>query len=73
VGGARRFRKLWVDGGYQAEWLGHWVRALKHSYKIDLEITTTALGFRWSRGAGQWSAPLPGCSMIVAIAGIMNG
>ena len=26
LGGVRRLRKLWVDGGYQAEWLTQWVR-----------------------------------------------
>jgi transposase len=40
VGGVRRLRKLWVDGGYQAEWLTQWVRDLKHTYKIDLEVTS---------------------------------
>ena len=39
VGGVRRVRKLWVDGGYQAEWLLQWVRDLKRSYRIDLEVT----------------------------------
>lgn len=40
VSGRTRLRKLWVDGGYQAEWLGQWVRALKPTHKIDLEVTT---------------------------------
>jgi putative transposase len=39
VGGVKRLRKLWVDAGYQAEWLTQWVRELKHSHKIDLEVT----------------------------------
>ena len=39
LGGVRRLRKLWVDGGYQAEWLTQWVRGLKQAYKIDLEVT----------------------------------
>ena len=39
VGGVRRLRKLWVDRGYQAEWLTQWVSELKRTYKIDLEIT----------------------------------
>jgi putative transposase len=39
VGGVKRLRKLWVDGGYQAEWLALWVRDLKHTQKIDLEVT----------------------------------
>ena len=37
--GVKRLRKLWVDGGYRAEWLTIWVRALKHTHKIDLEVT----------------------------------
>jgi putative transposase len=39
AGGIRRLRKVWVDGGYQAEGLTVWVRSLKQSYKIDLEVT----------------------------------
>lgn len=42
VGGVRRLRKLWVDGGSQAEWLAQWVRDLKQTHKIDLEITSHA-------------------------------
>jgi putative transposase len=40
MGGVKRLRKLWVDGGYQAEWLVQWVKDLKHTYKIDLEVTS---------------------------------
>jgi putative transposase len=40
VGGGRRLRKLWVDRGYQAEGLTQWVRALKHTHKIALEVTS---------------------------------
>jgi putative transposase len=39
AGGVKRWRKLWVDGGYPAEWLALWVRDLKHTHKIDLEVT----------------------------------
>src|SRR5262245_23367276 len=38
VGGVKRLRKLWVDGGYQAAWLALWVRDIKHTHKIDLEV-----------------------------------
>lgn len=31
-----------VDGGYQAEWLAQWGRELKHTHKIDLEVTSHA-------------------------------
>ncbi len=37
--GTQRLRKLWVDGGYRAAWLMEWVRGLKQTYKIDLEVT----------------------------------
>jgi transposase len=40
VGGVRRLRNLWVDGGYQAEWLVQWVRDLKHTHKIEVEVTS---------------------------------
>lgn len=39
VAGVRRLRKLWVDSGYQAEWLAQWVRDLKRTHKLDLEVT----------------------------------
>jgi putative transposase len=39
VGGVRRLRNLWGDGGYQAEWLAQWVSDLKRTHKIDLEVT----------------------------------
>ena len=42
LGGVRRLRKLWVDGGYQAEWLTQWVSDLKQTYKIELEVTSHA-------------------------------
>lgn len=35
LSGVKRLRKLWIDGSYQAEWL----RDLKHTHKIDLEVT----------------------------------
>jgi putative transposase len=45
--GAKRLRKLWVDGGYRAEWLANWVKDLKHTHKIDLEVTdNTGPGFQ---------------------------
>jgi len=47
VGGVKRLRKLWGDGGYQAEWLTQWVSELKPTYKIDLEVTGhTGEGFQ---------------------------
>jgi putative transposase len=39
VSGVKRLRKLWVDGGYQAEWVAQWVSDLKQTHKIDLEVT----------------------------------
>src|SRR5262245_21417309 len=40
--GLKRLRKLWVDGGYRAEWLTLWVRGVKHTHKIALEVTENA-------------------------------
>ncbi len=37
--GAKRLRKIWVDGAYPAAWLEEWVRGLKQTHKIDLEST----------------------------------
>jgi putative transposase len=36
--GVKRLRKLWVDGGYRGEELKGWVRSLKQTHKIDLEV-----------------------------------
>ena len=36
--GVQRLRKLWVDGGYSGEALKAWVRALKKTHTIDLEV-----------------------------------
>jgi putative transposase len=45
--GVTRLRKLWVDGGYRAEWLRAWVWGLKQTHKIDLEIVEpSGKGFR---------------------------
>jgi putative transposase len=37
TGGVKRLRKLGVGGGYRAEWVTAWVRALQHTHKIDIE------------------------------------
>ena len=45
--GVTRLRKIWVDGGYEAQWLRDWVRGLKQTHKIDLEIVEhTGKGFQ---------------------------
>jgi putative transposase len=47
VDGVTRLRTLWVDGGYRAEWLHTWVRGLKRTHKIDLEVVEhTGKGFQ---------------------------
>ena len=45
--GVKRWREIWVDGAYPAEWLEAWVRGLKQTYKIDLESTTNKEGKRF--------------------------
>lgn len=45
--GVTRLRKIWVDGGYEAQWLCDWVRGLKQPHKIDLEVVEhTGKGFQ---------------------------
>ena len=45
--GVTRLRKIWVDGGYEAQWLCDWVRGLKQTHKIDLEgVEHTGQGFQ---------------------------
>ena len=52
--GVKRLRRLWVDGGYRAEWLRQWVWGLKQTHKITLEVVDkTGPGFhllprRWT-------------------------
>jgi putative transposase len=52
--GLKRLRRLWVDGGYRAEWLRQWVWGLKQTQKITLEVVDkTGRGFhvlprRWT-------------------------
>ena len=36
--GVRRLRKIWVDGGYSGDPLQKWVRSLKKTWKISLEV-----------------------------------
>lgn len=44
--GVKRLRKIWVDGGYEAQWLHDWVYGLKQTHKIDLEVVErTGKGF----------------------------
>jgi putative transposase len=45
--GVKRLRKIWVDGGYQAQWLCDWVRRLKQTHKVDMEVVEhTGKGFQ---------------------------
>lgn len=45
--GVTRLRKIWVDGGYEAQWLCDWVRGFKRTHKIDLEVVEhTGKGFQ---------------------------
>jgi transposase len=45
--GVTRLRKIWVDAGYDAQWLRDWVRGLKPTHKIDLEVVEhTGKGFQ---------------------------
>jgi putative transposase len=51
--GVKRLRKIGVDGGYGAEWLWTWVRGLKRTHKVDLEVVEhqgkgfQVVPFRW--------------------------
>jgi transposase len=45
--GGRRLRKIWVDAGYEAQWLADWVRSRKQTHKMDLEVVKhTGTGFQ---------------------------
>jgi len=45
--GVTRLRKIWVDGGYEAQWLCDWVHGLKQTPKIDLAgVEHTGKGFQ---------------------------
>jgi transposase len=44
--GVKRLRKIWVDKGYEAQWLREWARGLKQTHKIDVEVVErTGKGF----------------------------
>jgi putative transposase len=53
--GAKRLRKIWVDGAYPAEWLEEWVRGLKQTHKIDLESTTNQAGKGFQVVPWRWA------------------
>jgi putative transposase len=53
--GAKRLRKIWVDGAYPAEWLEEWVRGLKQTHKINLESTTTKEGKGFQVVPWRWA------------------
>jgi putative transposase len=36
--GVTRLRQIWVDAGYDAQWLRDWIRGLKQTHNIDLEV-----------------------------------
>lgn len=42
--GQRRLRKVWADSAYGKEGFGAWLRGLKASFKIDLEVSGTHKG-----------------------------
>jgi putative transposase len=45
--GVTRLRNIWVDGGYDAQWLCAWVRGLKRTHPVDLEVVEhTGKGFQ---------------------------
>ena len=54
--GARRLRKIWVDGAYPAKWLEEWVRGLKQTHKIALEATTHQEGKGFQVVPWRWAA-----------------
>jgi transposase len=55
--GVTRLRKLWVDGGYRAEWLHAWVWSLKRTHKMDLEVVEhTGKGFARGQSLRQIAA-----------------
>jgi len=45
--GVTRLRKIWVEGGYDAQWLYDWVGGLKRTHKVDREVVEhTGKGFQ---------------------------
>jgi putative transposase len=53
--GVKRLRKIWVDGAYPAAWLEEWVRGLKPTHKIDLEVTTHKEGKGFQVVPWRWA------------------
>lgn len=60
--GVTRLRKLWVDGGYRAEWLRTWVWSVKRTYQLDLEVVEhTGKGLQVFPIGGWSNGPSRGC------------
>jgi transposase len=69
--GGRRLRKIWVDQGYEAQWLKEWAAGLKQTHKIDVEVVDAkARGSRSNSTAGKSNARFRGFAMIDATVGI---
>jgi putative transposase len=57
--GVTRLRKIWVDAGYEAQWLWAWVYGLKKTHKIDLAVVEhTGQGFQVVKHRWKVERPL---------------
>jgi putative transposase len=77
--GAKRLRKIWVDGAYPAQWLEEWVRGLQQTHKIDLESTSHQAGkgfhvvpWRWGRDYERLTANSAAMIQISMIRLLLN-
>ncbi len=52
--GQRRLCKLWADNAYGKEGLGQWLRALKATFKIDLEVSASQKGVGFQVIPRRW-------------------
>jgi putative transposase len=71
--GVKRLRKIWVDGGYEAQWLRDCVHSLKQTHKINLEVVEhTEKGFVVIKQRWKVERTLAWLSMSVGIVAIMK-
>jgi putative transposase len=70
----QRLQKMWVNGGYDAQWLRDGVGGRQQPPKMDRQVVTrTCKGFTVLPQRGKWSGRWRGSCMTIARVGRMSG
>jgi putative transposase len=70
--GVKRLRKLWVDGGYAGQDLNAWVRSLKKTHTIDLEVVEAEMAVRGDTATGVTKKVKTGTGLQVQVPAFVN-